>query len=164
MISKILRLGIVALTTFILGVAAKNTALQYIVWKYDPTGVGKTFIEIKYFLRYSFTQFMLNGFLTFIMAFWVFVIFYFFIRFSAARGRAWVDGNDLKLAVLGVLISGWPKSIIYLISIFVLALFWGIYSNLSRRQERFIALTAPILISIFLTLFLGNYIIKLYGA
>lgn len=159
--SKILRLGIIVFLTIIIGLAAVKTSLQYIVWKYDAAGPGNFFLPpaspISYFWKYSFTHFMIDGVLTLTSAFWIFIVFRLFIWFSQGR---WADWNDLKLAVLGVLMTGWPNLILYLIFAFTLALIFGFYLNFKKKL---ISLTNPILISIFLTLLFGDYIIKLYG-
>ena len=141
LISNIANFLVFSWFTFILW--KSNNISRYLLPPYQPY----------YFYKYAFFHFGFSFVLALLFAsFLLFPLFFLFYKLSFSTKQ------EITLAFLGGIISGWPNIILYLALTFVLAL---ILSAINRKNK--VSISIPLILSVIIILILGAYLDKLIG-
>ncbi len=89
-------------------------------------------------------------------------VFYLFLLFLRKYKERFFEKSEVELGFLLALTVGWPNFLIFLICSFLGVVLVSII-KLIFFKEAYTTLGLPFLLASLITLFLGNYFIKLFG-
>lgn len=149
---------ILAVVFFRIFFALLKTFDQYYVWSQNEFAkfLLPPYQPLGYFLFYSWGHFWLNAVLSLGAA----AIFYLALDLLKKYQPRFFDKRDTQLGLMGGLLTGWPLIIIFVPLFLVIAVLVTIFRQLVLK-ENLTPLGGIFLVATFLTIFLGNQLIKI---
>ncbi len=137
-----------------------KTAVQYHIWE-QAGGLSRFLLPpyrpISYFIGYSITHFWLSTLIDILIA----AIFYAFLRLLKKYNSRFFEKDEPELGFLTALIVGWPNVVLIIPFAFIFVAILGILRGIFLK-EQYTALSWPLIISAFIILFFGSYLINLF--
>ncbi len=175
---KIVHRLLVIVTVFYLFYALILSIGQYYVWSENPiskaliqeqvnienTGIiGKFFNLIipnsfNYYIYYVFMKFWFEYLLTIGFGF----LFVYFLKFLKKHQERFFENGEIELGGLCAILSRWPKSIVFIILVFVSVVLVSIF-RLLVFKDKYTTLGYPFILATFITFLIGAYILSITG-
>ncbi|MFZ2969849.1 MAG: hypothetical protein WA063_01750 [Minisyncoccia bacterium] len=143
---RFVKCGIIIIMAIFVLTGYFSTNLQFEVWKNDP--MSRFFLppnqSMDYFYQYSFYHFWFPYVLDLAISLgWVFCL----ILLSRYSGKRFLDEKDITLGFFTSIIIGWPRFIIYLLSLFGLLAAKQIFNYYILKKRDLIQMSPYMILS-----------------